>query len=250
MTGKLNCVIIDDEKHGVELLAEYINEMPNLTLCKYYTDPMVAFRNITFEDKIDILFLDIDMPGITGIELAKMIRTKTKFLVITTAHTKYAIEAFGIQANEYLLKPISISNFAISINKMIDFAQFEKPRRQPTQSDFFFIKTEQSQKYIKINLKDLVAVEGLNNYVKIHTINAMHVAYLTIKEVEAKLEDDQSFIRVQRSYIISINHVNKIEGAFITMNNHIEVPLGTTYKKKFLSFLEDKTLRSNRGLSD
>jgi two-component system LytT family response regulator len=250
MSDKLNCVIIDDEKHGIELLSDYIDELPNLTLLKYYTDPLAAYRNITWEDNIDIIFLDIDMPGMTGIELARMIRNKSKFLVITTAHTRYAVEAFGIYANDYLLKPISLNNFAIAINKMIDFDKLGRDRIEPKSSDFFFIKTDQSQKYIKVNLKDLVAVEGLNNYVKIHTVNAMYVVYLTIKEVEHKLVGDRSFIRVQRSFIISMDHVNKIEGSFITLNNNLEVPLGSTYKKQFLSFLEDKTLRSNRGVPE
>ncbi|MNY39005.1 LytTr DNA-binding domain protein [compost metagenome] len=103
---------------------------------------------------------------------------------------------------------------------------------------------------MKVNLKDLVAVEGLNNYVKIHTVTGMYVVYLTMKELESKLEGNNSFIRVQRSFIISMDYINKVEGATITLNHKLEVPLGTTYKKQFLTFLEKKTLRSNRGVPD
>lgn len=248
MGGKLNCVIIDDEKHAVELIAEYIETMPNLNLINYYTDPLSALMNINLEDGIDIIFIDVDMPGMTGIDLSMALRHKTKYLVFTSAHSKYAIDAFGVQANEYLLKPISISKFALMIDKLLKLE--ESLKKESESDDFFFIKTDQVQKYIKVDLKDLVAIEGLNNYVKIHTVNGMHIAYLTMKEIESKLDGNSSFIRVQRSFIISMHFINKVEGAFITLNNKLEVPLGTTYRKQFFTFLEKKTLRSNRKITE
>lgn len=248
MDGKLNCVIIDDEKHAVDLLGDYIEAMPNLHLVKYFTDPLKALIDITVEDNIDILFMDVDMPGMTGLDLSQAIRYKTKYLVFTTAHSKYAIDAFGVQANEYLLKPISMSKFALMINRLLKSESSLK--KVANDEDFFFIKTDQVQKYVRINLKDLIAIEGLNNYVKIHTVGGMHIAYLTMKELEVKLDGNNSFIRVQRSFIISMDFINKVEGASITLNNKLEVPLGTTYRKHFLTFLEKKTLRSSRGLPD
>lgn len=248
MDSKLNCVIIDDEKHAVDLLADYIETIPNLHLIKYFTDPLKALMDITLEDNIDIIFMDVDMPGMTGLDLSLAIRYKTRYLVFTTAHSKYAIDAFGVQANEYLLKPISISKFALTVNRLLKSEADLK--KEMGAEDFFFVKTDQVQKYIKINLRDLVAIEGLNNYVKIHTVNGIHIAYLTIKELEAKLEGNSSFIRVQRSFIISMDYINKVEGASITLNNKLEVPLGSTYRKQFLTFLERKTLRSSRGIAD
>ncbi|ACU04457.1 MULTISPECIES: LytR/AlgR family response regulator transcription factor [Pedobacter] len=248
MDSKLNCVIIDDEKHAVDLLADYIEAMPNLQLLKYFTDPLKALMEITLEDNIDVLFMDVDMPGMTGLDLSLAIRYKTKYLVFTTAHSKYAIDAFGVQANEYLLKPISMTKFALMINRLLKSEINLK--REMKDEDFFFIKTDQVQKYVRVNLRDLVAIEGLNNYVKIHTVSGMHIAYLTMKELETKLEGNSSFIRVQRSFIISMDFINKVEGASITLNNKLEVPLGTTYRKQFLTFLERNTLRSNRNISD
>lgn len=248
MSGKLNCVIIDDEKHAVELIAEYIDTIPNLNLINYYTDPLVALVNISSEDHIDIIFMDVDMPGMTGLDLSIALRHKTKYLVFTSAHSKYAIDAFGVQANEYLLKPISLSKFALMIDRLLKLEECLK--KESGNEDFFFIKTDQVQKYIKVNLQDLVAIEGLNNYVKIHTVNGMHIAYLTMKEIESKLDGNSSFIRVQRSFIISMHHINKVEGAFITLNNKLEVPLGTTYRKQFFNFLERKTIRSTRNVSE
>lgn len=248
MDGKLNCVIIDDEKHAVDLLADYIEAMPNLNLVKSFTDPLKALMDITMEDNIDIIFMDVDMPGMTGLDLSMAIRYKTRYLVFTTAHSKYAIDAFGVQANEYLLKPISMSKFALMINRLIKSEL--NTRKETPAEDFFFVKTDQIQKYVKINLKELVAIEGLNNYVKIHTVGGMYIAYLTMKELEMRLENNPSFTRVQRSFIISMDYINKVEGAFITLNHKLEVPLGTTYRKQFFSFLEKKTLKSTRGISE
>jgi len=246
MNSKLNCIIIDDEKHAVDLLTDYIDAMPDLYLLKSFTDPLKALIEITAEDKVDIIFMDIDMPGMTGLDLSQAIRFKTKYLVFTSAHSKYAIDAFGVQANEYLLKPISMSKFALAINRLLQSDMGFK--NEEKQLDYFFIRADQSQKYIKVNLKDLIAVEALNNYVKIHTVTGIYVTYLTIKEVAEKLEGNSSFMRVQRSFIISMDFISKVEGASITLSNKLEVPLGTTYKKQFFSFLEEMTLRTVRGL--
>jgi two-component system LytT family response regulator len=248
MERKLNCVVIDDEKHAVELLVDYIEAMPNLQLLKCFTDPLKALVEISLEDHIDIIFMDVDMPGMTGLDLSLAIRHKTKYLVFTTAHSKYAIDAFSVQANEYLLKPISMSKFALMINKL---GKSELPeRKEKSPEDFFFIKTDQTQRYIKINVKDLIAIESLNNYVKIHTVSETVIAYLTMKEVEANLEGNENFMRVQRSFIISMDHINKVEASTISLTNKLEIPLGTTYRKQFFSYLDRKTLRSNRNFSE
>lgn len=248
MDKKLNCVIIDDEKHAVELLADYIEAMPNLQLLKYFTDPLQALMEISEEDHIDVVFMDMDMPGISGIDLSIAIRSKTKYLIITTGHSKYAYEAFGVQANEYLLKPISMSKFAVMIKRLLNLETTSKATALA--DDFFFIKTDQIQKYTKINIKDIIMIEGLNNYVKIHTCTETHVAYLTMKELESKLQDINNFVRVQRSFIVAVNYIQKVEGNTIVLNNKMEIPLGTTYKKQFLMFLAEKTMKSNRSISE
>lgn len=248
MDKKLNCVIIDDEKYAVGLLEEYIDTMPNLQLLKSFTNPLQALMEISVDDHIDIIFMDMDMPDMSGLDLSIAIRDKTKYLVITTGHSKYAYEAFGVQANDYLLKPISMSKFALMIKKLLNAETLVKSI--PATDDFFFIKTDQVQKYTKINIRDIIMIEGLNNYVKIHTVQETHVAYLTMKELESKLHDHQNFVRVQRSFIVSMNYISKVEGYTIILSNKMEVPLGTTYKKQFLVFLGEKTMKSKRNLSD
>lgn len=248
MDRKLNCVIIDDEKHAVELLADYIEAMPNLQLLKYFTNPLQALMEITADDHIDIIFMDMDMPDMSGIDLSIAIRDKTKYLVVTTGHAKYAYEAFGVRANEYLLKPISMSKFALMIKRLLNMENAVK--NTSVTDDFFFIKTDQIQKYTKINIRDIIMIEGLNNYVKIHTVQETHIAYLTMKELESKLQVSNNFVRVQRSFIVAMNYINKVEGYTIILNNKMEIPLGTTYKKQFLMFLGEKTMKSKRNMSD
>ncbi|MNV77776.1 Heme-containing CO-sensing transcriptional regulator RcoM 2 [compost metagenome] len=153
-----------------------------------------------------------------------------------------------MQANEYLLKPISMSKFALMIKRLLNSENAVKTA--VAADDFFFIKTDQVQKYTKINIRDIIMIEGLNNYVKIHTVHETHVAYLTMKELESKLQDNQNFVRVQRSFIVSMNYITKVEGFTIILSNKMEVPLGTTYKKQFLVFLGEKTMKSKRNVSD
>lgn len=248
MEREFNCVIIDDEMHAVELLTDYISAMPNLHLIKCFTDPLRAMVDIGDADDIDIVFMDIDMPGMSGLDLSQAIRHKTKYLVFTTAHAKYAIDAFSVQANEYLLKPISMSKFALMVNRLVTSELAVK--KEVKTEDFFFVKTDQTQRYTKVNLRDLIAVEGLNNYIKIHTPTGTYIAYLTMKEMESKLEGNENFMRVQRSFIISMDHINKVEASTIILSNKLEVPLGTTYKKSFLNFLERNTIRSTRNISE
>lgn len=247
MENKLNCVIIDDERHAVDLLADHIEAMPNLHLANFYTDPLQALLGITAAtEKIDILFMDVDMPTMTGLVLSDAIRHKIKYLVITTAHSKYAIDAFGVQANDYLLKPISLSKFALVVNRLLKFEVNAK--KVLSAEDYFFVKTDQAQKLVRINIKDLLAIEGGNNYINIHTVDKMHSAYLTMKEMETKLQGNSSFVRVHRSFIISSDWIEKVEGGNITLRNNLVVPLGGTFKKEFFTLLEKKTLKTNRNL--
>jgi DNA-binding LytR/AlgR family response regulator len=134
------CIIIDDEQHAIEGLKKYIDSVPELTLIQSYTDPLLALKAITEGDAVDLILLDVDMPKITGIELSKVIRNKTNKLIFTTAHTKYAYDAFEADADAYLLKPYTLGKFVITINKLF-------PAKQQTDTslekeDFFFVKSK------------------------------------------------------------------------------------------------------------
>src|SRR5690606_23220908 len=146
----------------------------------------LALSDINLNDNIDIIFMDIDMPRLSALELAKEIRNKTRLLVIISAHHKYALDAFDVQADQYLLKPISQKKFIISINKLLDIDNkvLTKDKKKDT-DDSFFIKSEQNGKLIKLSSDSIICIEGLKNYVMIYSMGEKHIAYFTLKEVES-----------------------------------------------------------------
>lgn len=248
MSYKMKCVIIDDEIHAIELLEDYISNIPNLEVLKTYTDPIIALGDISLEDDISFIFLDIDMPRMTGIELGGALRDKSKYLVFTTAHSKFALNAFDVYADQFLLKPITLRKFALTINQLLNNKPIYREEKLPAdhKNDEFFITTDQKNKLLKINTREIIAIEGLDNYVTLHTINGPVIAYFTMKELEAKFSKDDSFFRVQKSFIVCRNYIHHVHGHMIHCTNGLAVPIGIKYKKEFLDYLSSKTLRSGR----
>ncbi len=242
MKSSLKCVIIDDEQHAIDLLTDYIAELPSLSLYKTFTNPILALDSITSEDEIDLIWLDIDMPGISGLDLAKSVRSKTRKLIFTTAHTQYAVEAFEVRADHYLLKPIKLSKFVALVAEMTD-ALMES---QLPASRFFYVKGDEKGKLVRIVMNEIVVVEGLKNYVVIYTGEEKLTTYLTMLEVEQVLLEDRRFMRINKSYIINIDEIKKIAGNTVYMSNNIEITLGMIYKEKFYEYLNENTLKSGR----
>src|SRR5437879_7663087 len=148
------CIIIDDESYAIDRLKDYISSIPNLLLIKSYTNPLEALIALASSEVVDIIFLDINMPQITGIELSKEIRQKTRKLVFTTAHTQYGYEAFEVDADAYLLKPYTLSKFASTVAKLFP-RNHESPRELGENDDFFFIKNKNDHlKIVKIVYSD------------------------------------------------------------------------------------------------
>ncbi|MBX0335324.1 response regulator [Pontibacter sp. HSC-14F20] len=144
MTQTYRCMVIDDESHAIELLSDYIQAIPRLQLTKTYQDPVAALMESQGEENYDFIFMDIDMPRLSGMELAKSLRSLTAFLVFTTAHSKYAVEAFEVRADHFLLKPIGMNKFAMTIDMLLK--RREEPARPPIRQDTsFFIKSDQKK---------------------------------------------------------------------------------------------------------
>lgn len=152
------CVIIDDQQHSIDNLANYIEQYSGLEIIKKFTHPLVALKEINGLEKVDVIFMDVDMPELTGIELAKMVRDKTEKLIFTTAHSKYAFEAYELRAEAYLLKPFSFAKFVEEVNRVLS------PRISPTSiieernSTFFLVKKKEEGNIIKINFEDVTEV--------------------------------------------------------------------------------------------
>lgn len=236
--------------HAVELLEEYIESMPNMEVFKAYTNPLDALAEISAEDEIDFVFLDIDMPRITGLELAEALRNKTKYLVFTTGHSKFAINAFEVNADQFMLKPISMSKFALVVNELLKNRALKQELVPISESktDDFFINTDQKNKLIRINPSEIIAIEGMDNYVKIHTISGPITAYFTMKELEEKLKGDDAFFRVQKSYIVAKYYIKHVDGHMIHCTNGLVIPIGVVYKSAFIEYLSQNTFRSTRKI--
>jgi len=240
------CIIIDDEPQCIENLEKYITSIPNLVPVKKYTDPALALIELSSGEHVDLIFMDIDMPGINGIELSRELRKKTRVLVITTAHTKYAFDAFEIAADAYLLKPYTLFKFAATIAKLL-------PRESAPENeigsgdDFFFVKNKYDNlKLVKIRFREVIAVESRQNYVLIHTLSQKILTYMSLTEIAQILNQFNNFLRFQRSFIIGKEHIDSIEGNTIRMSNGIQVTVGDNYRKDFTEFVSKKLIKAGR----
>lgn len=242
------CVIIDDEPHAIEGLKNYIVKIPELELIATYTDPVYALQEIAKGDGIDLLIIDIEMPEISGLELAGLIRAKTDKLLITTAHTKYAYEAFDIHADGYLLKPYSFAKFLATIHKLFppivrdsDFAGVHHDQ------DFFFIKSKDDNlKLVKIRYDDIVMIESKLNYVMVYTVDRSILTYISLIEISNRMTRERGFEQFHRSFILNNKHIEYIEGNTITLNNGKKITVGEHYKKDFNAFVNRSLLKAKR----
>lgn len=239
------CIVIDDEQHAIELLSDYIEAMPRLQLVKSYSNPIAALMDTNAGETYDFIFMDIDMPQLSGIELAMSLRSRTTFLVFTTAHPKYAVEAFEVRADHYLLKPIGMNKFAMTIDLLLKGKE-ESAAPVFSTDQTFFIKSDQKNKMIKVCPDEIIAIEGLKNYVLINTTTQKHIAYLTMKEMEDALQPTGGFFRVHKSFIVAKKFIERVEGRTIRLKNNLEVPIGETYRRDFQNYISKKAILSNR----
>jgi DNA-binding LytR/AlgR family response regulator len=241
------CVIIDDEPFTINWLKKYINSVPNLYLVNSYTNPLTALMDLSNSEPLDLILLDIDMPEITGIELSKEIRQKTRKLIFSTAHKQYGYEAFEAQADAYLLKPYTLSKFAATIAKLFP-EKFDEPKPTlPAANDFFFVKNKNDNlKIVKVRFEEVVAVESKQNYVLIHTTSKQVLTYMSLTEIAKILSHFESFVQFQRSFIIQKDHIDTIDGNSIKMCNGLDITVGDYYRKDFTSFLSEKLIKTGR----
>lgn len=248
---QLKCIIIDDESHAIEGLKRYIETMPELEIVKSYTEPLVALKEISTGEPVDIIFLDVDMPMINGLELAKEIRNKTQKLVFTTGHTDYAYQAFEANADAYLLKPFSLGKFAITVNKLFPDTTSEilEVNTSGTRNlDYFFIKAKaETTKIVKIHFNDVIYVESKEHNLHIVTLKETYItSYMTLTEISKALAGHPEFIQLHRSYIVNEKHIESISGNCLKMANRQEIMIGDFYRKNFNDFLQVRALKGTK----
>ena len=235
----IKCAIVDDEPLAVELLASYVKKISFLELCGKYTNATDALHGIS-ETPVDLLFLDIQMPELNGLELSRMVPETTR-IVFTTAFNQYAIDGFRVNALDYLLKPISYAEFMEACNKALQWFQLvQQNEQQPAvkaeeEPTSIFVKSE--YKLLQINLDDIRYIEGLKDYVKIYTEQSPHpiLSLMNMKAIEQMLPASR-FIRVHRSFIVQKSKIREIERNRIVFGD-VYIPIGDSYKQAFQDFI-------------
>ncbi|TCI85518.1 LytR/AlgR family response regulator transcription factor [Tenacibaculum sp. M341] len=235
MDTNINCIIVDDEPMAREIIASYIQKIPQLTLIKSCSNAMEAF-NLLNTQQIDLLFLDINMPEVSGLSLAKSVNKKTK-IIFTTAYREYAVDGFNLQAVDYLLKPIAFDRFLQAINKLFEISNTKSntPAQENALNNFIFVRAD--RKMVKINFEEILYIESLSDYIKIHTINKTITTRESISNIETKLPSF-SFLRSHRSYIVSISKITSFTNEYIEINNKA-LPISRSYKESVLQKLAE-----------
>lgn len=235
----ISCFIVDDEQSALDILRTYIEKTPFLTLVGSTTDPLQALR-VVQSQPVDLLFLDIHMPQLSGLDAARLLQGKTK-IVFTTAYSEFAVESFELEAFDYLLKPIAFERFLKTVHKALNASLEPSSRWQAEEKapDYLFVKTGVKGKMAKINFDDIVYIEGMKNYLSINTSEESIVTLLSIRELEERLPSRQ-FMRVHKSYIVALNKIHALDGNQIFFKGmKAYVPLGDTYRTAFFETLQE-----------
>ena len=221
----MRCIIVDDNKIARMAMKQLVSQAANLELVAECTDAMEAYNYLN-STQIDLLLLDIEMPGMTGLELTKHLGNKKPLIVFTTAKTDYAVEAFELNVVDYLVKPVTPARFLQAIERANEAVGSNKEEVKVEKKDFIFIKDNGALK--KINIDDILFLEAMGDYVKVHTPQKFHVVHSTLKAIEEKLPDDK-FARVHRSYIVALNKIDYIQESVIYINK-TSIPIADTYR--------------------
>jgi DNA-binding LytR/AlgR family response regulator len=227
-------LIVDDEKPATELLVAYAAKIPELEVAGIAHNAMKA-RQILSEKQVDLLFLDIQMPDLTGLQLLKMLRNPPP-VVLTTAYSEFALEGYELDVLDYLLKPIEFERFYRAVSKLLIKQQPAPLPSPPPAEDYFFVKTD--HQIVKVNFRDILFIESLREYVRIHTPAQRIVARLALQRLEEMLPPSK-FIRIHRTYIVNIEAVQKIEGNMLHIGKE-ELPISKGKKEEFMQYLEGK----------
>lgn len=233
----VNCVIVDDEPVARKIIESFVAKIPNLILVKSCKNAMEAFE-IVNSQHIDLFFLDINMPDVSGLSLAKSINQNSK-IIFTTAYREYAIDGFDLQAVDYLLKPIAFDRFLQAVNKFFQgisvIESDVKIVENTIKNDFVFVRSD--RKMVKINFDEIFYIESLSDYIKIYVTDKIITTRETISNIETKLPA-KNFLRIHRSYIVNLNKAASYTNEFVEIGKNA-IPISRTYKENVLKKLTE-----------
>ena len=228
------CIIVEDEPLAQNVLKKYVEEHPMLQLITICNDALEA-QTILTQQNIDLLFLDINLPRLSGINFVKTL-TRPPLVIFTTAYPEFAVEGFELNAVDYLLKPFSFERFLKAVNRAVEKLNAENSTRETNKSGFIFLKSE--KKIHKVDLNSIHFIEAIGDYMKVVTDTGQLIINETMKKLQDELPSD-SFIRVHKSFIISRNKIRFIEGNYVQVADK-SIPIGATYRNDVLTTIEKK----------
>jgi len=239
----LSCLIVEDEPLARNLLTEYVRKVPYLTLVDACSSPLAAIE-VLRKNTIDVMFLDIQMPEITGITLLKTLQKKP-LVILTTAYSEYALESYELDVLDYLLKPVTFERFLRAVDKanqrLTSTSQPTTPTEKTVDSNQPFVFVKDGTKLVKILLDDILYVEGLKDYVTIHTRQQKITSLQRLKNLEEQLPSNK-FIRIHHSYIIALSAIDVIHKGEVQVGN-VFIPISDSYKKTFRDIIEKNQMQ-------
>lgn len=236
----MNCLLVDDERPALQLLEDNVRQIPYLNVVASLRNPMQVLE-VLKEQQIDLIFLDIQMPGISGLELLKSL-DNPPMVILVTAYAEHALDGFNLSAVDYLVKPVAFSRFVKAVEKARTLYMMRQPQQKAIQAedDHFFVNANYA--LVKVKLNDITFIEGLKDYVKIHIVGGSLVTTrMGLKAVEERLNPER-FMRVHKSYIISIDKIESIQKSQLVIAG-CEIPIGESYRQALQHYIIKKNFQ-------
>jgi len=232
----MKCIAVDDEPLALELMETYIAQVPGLELLTTFTDAISAWGFLK-KNQVDLVFLDIQMPDINGIQLAKSLDRKNPMVIFTTAYSKYAVEGFNVDAVDYLLKPFEFSRFMVAVNKAKEQKALKETTPVVEDDQAIFVKSDYQN--VRIAIRDIQYIEGFDDYIRIHVDTGKSIyTLMSLKSMLEKLPSTD-FLRVHRSYIVPVKRIKRIHNQQVQLGDK-EIPIGKSYVDAVRTFLNIK----------
>lgn len=238
----LTCIIIDDEQHAIDLLTIHIKKIDDVKVAETFTNPLDALKYLE-HNQVDFIFLDIEMHEISGLDFMKVIKKKTN-IVVTSAFKHYAFEGYENEVVDYLLKPVAIERLLLALQKVKAKISDDLAFNQSSKDEFIILKTDSKNKLLKVDLDDILYIEGLKNYISVFTPEQRIVTLLNMKSLESSLPKDR-FIRTHNSFIIAFDKFKLVDGNQIYLQGvNRSIPISEGYKKAFFTILKKKLIEN------
>lgn len=237
----IKCISVDDEPLALDIINDYIAQVPFLKLLGSFSDGISALEYLA-ANKVDLIFLDIEMGGLSGTQLLKTLQKPPK-VIMTTAYRNYAADAFDLNVTDYLLKPFSFERFLKAVDKICVLMKSEQIKTPPDigSKDYFFVKSD--GKMMKVNYSDIYYIEGMSEYIVLKTKTGSVITLQSFKNIEKTLPQSR-FIRIHKSYLVSLDKVDSVKGQSVFIGNK-ELPIGDKYKDSFYSAIESAGKNKN-----